>query len=82
MNLTAKSPKASAYPSNEVFVVNNYTPLMIAVHLNKQKAVSHLLKLEKTNRKAKSKDGLTALDIAKQHKNKPLAKLLRKAKKR
>lgn len=61
--------------TNEVFVVNNYTPLMFACYLDKPEMVEELINLG-VNLNLKSKDGKTALDIAQENNNERIIKLL------
>ena len=76
MNLKIVSKKDDTNYKKEVFVTNQYTPLMLSVFYEKLLSTSELLKCNNVKTTIKSKDGKTAFDLAKENNNETLIKLL------
>lgn len=76
MNLRFISNHNNSNSEKTIPVSNNYTPLMYAAYLEKQQSVSELLKCENIKVKMKSKNGKTALDIAKEKNNESVIELI------
>ena len=74
LNLRANSKHNNS--KKDITVLNNYTPLMFAAFYDKQQSVSELLQCKNVLLNIKSKDGKTALDIAKEKKNEFVVELI------